>query len=309
MSAALRATAVFASLLAAGCYGVENDLESDTAALSASEDGATSNVGSLDAPRGIEELDGFLLYWKQHSNWEQGACLELRLRNTGCAVENWEVALDLDQQLTYWADEGGAFFWPQGDVVLVEPESSGYLGVNESTVFYFCAEPAVRIQAFDLRSLSTDCGDSGSSSSSDSGDDGSTTDDGGTGDDGSTGDDGTTDTTPTDYSGRVVDGDIQMIYNYDELNTEGLNCYDLTFQNNGDEPVTMDQVAFAMSDAVVDVSNPETGSAYVTADGSEIIYAPDTGARWIAAGARSDEFSLCWTPRGGIESMTVTVVD
>ena len=70
MSAALRATAVFASLLAAGCYGVENDLESDTAALSASEDGATSNVGSLDAPRGIEELDGFLLYWKQHSNWE-----------------------------------------------------------------------------------------------------------------------------------------------------------------------------------------------------------------------------------------------
>lgn len=283
-------TLLLTSLLAAGCY--ETGLvETDTGALAANEDGqASSNVGSLDAPRGRLELDGFSLYWKQHSTWEQGACVELRLRNTGCPVYNWEMALLLDQNLTYWADEGGAYFWPEDNLVLIEPEGSGSLSSNESQVFYFCAEPAVQVLDFDFRSLVNDCG--GSSEGSGSGSSGSGTD---SGDDGSSG-------SGSGASGFAYDRDMRVNYDFTSRRSDGLYCYDVSFTNTGDATSAYTSVSLFMYESVTfaELGDSETGTVAVSGD--TLTYTLDA-EQSLPAGATSGDVEMCWTPDSGVRDV------
>lgn len=290
-------------MASAGCYSATGDsLEGDTAALSG--DGASSNVGSLEGPRGIrDELsdEGLVLYWKQSANWDQGACLEMRLRNnSGCELKNWEMGLSVDQSLTYWADEGGAYFWPQDNLVLVESADGGSLASGGSAVFFFCAEPAVEISGLELRSSSSDCGGSGGSSGGSS--------DGGSSDGGSADGD---DPDPEALSGAVEDAGVRVLYSLDYSDTlsgEEFGCYKLRVQNTTSAAVRVESLDLEMSETVTGALARSEGYATVSTGGNLRYDVPEYRQE-IEAGGSFEVYGVCWTPIVPVDDVTVTLAD
>lgn len=226
----IRPLFLLGSLLAAGCYMAPSDsnvtaVETDGSALSNSEGGA-SNVGDISDGRGILYVDGFKLYWRQYSAWDEGACVDLRLKNeSGDDVQGWGLDLELSDELTAWYDEGGAFFFPTGDEVYLEADGNDELDAWDSATMYFCAEPAVDVDAFRVnwRGGSTDTS---------------------TGDD-DDGDDSTVDNPGFSGALESEDGVLDVVYSGVETSTQ--SCVEMLLRNASGETVGLSAVDFELS--------------------------------------------------------------
>ena len=148
------ATFLGAVLLTTGCYmPQEGELTPTAEGLeSASEDAAEGDgyTGSLDGGRGIMHSDGFKLFWQHYSVWDGGACTNLRLQNEDDPVRGWQMILHTSDAMTYWADDGGAFFFPDGDMIWVESEDNTVIERFESVEMYYCAEPAAELRGLEV---------------------------------------------------------------------------------------------------------------------------------------------------------------
>ena len=284
-SAALPARRAFALLMplvaASGCY--QPDDPTDTAEAEGGSGGGepSSNVGALDGARGIVSDGDYELYWKQYSAWAQGACVELRLKNNGCTVRGWEAELRADAVLTYWADDGGAYFWPDQDVILVEPETSSSLAGGSSAVLYFCAEPAVSIVDLSVMAREVDCADDGDST------------------DGT--DDGDDDPPP---GGSVTDGDLQLAYTFNYEDGPS-SCFSVQLRNTGDAPLTVSELYLEMSEPIESASAyPQTVPYVDAADDQQLNVLLPTYPFPLEPGERWMDMTLCYSPEAEIVGMT-----
>lgn len=153
MHSFIRLAAVTTLLGATGCYMAGDDDLVDGSTEGLSEAGGGDNgsaTGPVSGGRDIIEADGFKLYWEHYDAWEQGACTRLRLKNEGGEVRGWEMNLQLSENVTDWIDSGGAFMWLVDDQLTVEQEDFSDFESWESVEMYFCAEPAVEIDDFQI---------------------------------------------------------------------------------------------------------------------------------------------------------------
>ena len=128
-----------------GCYFTPNDaaVQGDGEGLSegSGSAGPDDTYGEVGDNRGKIEADPVTVYWQWYDTWDQGTCMKVTLRNDNDALAWWELNLQLDQELTLWTYDDGAFFWPEGDQIFIEPVSGGALPARSSRDLYYCAEP------------------------------------------------------------------------------------------------------------------------------------------------------------------------
>jgi hypothetical protein len=146
---------LFASALASGCYMAATDtVEESASGVSANtgSDSTGSSTGVIPEGHGILESSGFKLYWEHYDAWEQGACTRMRLKNEGGEVRGWEMHVELSEDLIQVFDYGGAYFWLGNSDDELSIEQSDYSDFDnwESVEMYYCAEPAVDIDAFTI---------------------------------------------------------------------------------------------------------------------------------------------------------------
>lgn len=134
----------------AGCYFTPNDatVEGDGEALAEGDGsrGPDAGYGEVGEGRGKLEEGPVTVYWQWYDTWDQGTCMKVTVRNGEDDLAWWELNLQLDQKLTLWTYDDGAFFWPEGDQIFVEPVSSGSLPARSTRDLYYCAEPLHEIQ-------------------------------------------------------------------------------------------------------------------------------------------------------------------
>ena len=220
-----------ALLALAGCYFTPNDqqVEGDVDGLTSTAD--SPRYGPVGEGRGKIEEGPFTVYWQWYDTWESGTCVELTVRNGEESLKWWDLRLRTDQELTQWTYEDGAFFWPDGDEIYIEPLSSGSFSARDTKSLYYCAEPLHVIEGIEVNyehsgDRDDDGGDGGDGSTD--GGDGST--DGGDG--GTDGDDGGIDPTRA-TRGELFPGPFTLRwYQFDEW--EQGNCTHVTLIN-GDQ--------------------------------------------------------------------------
>ncbi len=223
-----------ALLALAGCYFTPNDqkIEGDVDGLTSTGD--NPRYGAVGEGRGKIEEGPFTVYWQWYDTWETGTCVELIVRNGEKPLKWWDLRLRTDQELTQWTYEDGAFFWPEGDEIYIEPVSSGSFSARATKSLYYCAEPLHEITRIEVNYEHSghsngddgDDGGDGSDGSSDGGDGSTDGDDGGT-----DGDDGTDVTRAT--RGELFPGPFTLRwYQFDEW--EQGNCTHVTLIN-GDQ--------------------------------------------------------------------------
>lgn len=135
---------VLAALVGLGCYNTPAERDTGGAEGSAGGVGNTPK-GPIDEMRGQLTDGDFSVYWRHYDAWGSGACVELLLRNQGTASARVsELRLEAFDPLTYWADSGGAVFWPNGSLITAWPESTSISGGGIRRMYY-CAEPAAEL--------------------------------------------------------------------------------------------------------------------------------------------------------------------
>ena len=219
-------------VLASGCYSVSettDDTGASAEGLTGSGGSGGSSTGPVTGERGILQADGFKLYWEHYDAWEQGACTRLRLKNEGGEVAGWSMTIDLSDDITNWIDSGGAFMWLVDDQLLVEQDDFDDFESWESAEMYFCAEPAVELDHFDITYQSSE--DRGSSGGSDGGSDADPDD--------LPGFSGTMDY--TDADGRAAR------LTYESWITADLSCVDFEVENRSRTPLVIEGFRLALS--------------------------------------------------------------
>lgn len=145
-------TLLIASAVAmSGCYMAQEagvDSAVDGLETGPSEEGVSS-AGPLEGSRGILQADEMKLYWQHYSVWDGGACTKIRLKNEGAPVRGWQLRVEASDTMTYWADDGGAYFFPDGQDLWVEANDNAALESFDSVEMYYCAEPAVELVAME----------------------------------------------------------------------------------------------------------------------------------------------------------------
>jgi hypothetical protein len=144
------------SLLLSACYMQPSDSLLVTDGGDGSTGGEESSFGleggAGETKSGLVEDGDMRLYWAWYGNegWAEGTCVQMLLKNRGSTVSNWSAELQLNSAITAWTHYDGAFLFPYGDKLLVEPETSGTLSGGASLELSFCAEPRVEILALDM---------------------------------------------------------------------------------------------------------------------------------------------------------------
>lgn len=281
------AHAAFALLVLVGCYQPREEQTADTAtgggAPATGTDGSGStSYGSVGDDGGRLSDGDFTLYWRWYgdADWTSGSCVELRLRNNGSSVSFWEMELDLDAELTQWVYEDGGFFWPDGDRILVEPTGRGQLTRYESHLAYFCAEPAVRIDDFDITTVA----------GGDDDDDDRDDDD----------DDREDDDTMLGDAATGLDG-VRLYYRGVQ---EG-RCLELNLLNDGDTSWDVTETRLQFDD---DVELTDYWEALFRVEGGDL-YA--VWPRYLGALDPGDQFrgTACFEPLDAPASITVTATE
>jgi len=240
-TAALGSLFLVSAFATSGCYmaqeaGVDSAVEGLQGAPS---DEAMSANGPLEGARGVLEANGMKLYWQHYSMWEGGACTNLRLKNEGAAVRGWQMMIEASEGMTYWADDGGAFFFPDGQTIWVEAENNTGLDSFDSVEMYYCAEPAAELTAMEIWWRE------GGGELDDGGDDG---DDGGGG-----GDDGGGDDLPGGFSGIMdyTDGNGNSArLSYATWITSSVTCVDFEVENTGVRSVVIERFTIDFDDDI-----------------------------------------------------------
>lgn len=218
------------TLLLSACYMQPSDSllvteGGDDAAAGGEEASFGLGAGSGESRSGLVEDGDVRLYWSWYGNedWAEGTCVQMLLKNRGNTVSRWSAELQLDTSITAWTHYDGAFLFPYGDKLLVEPETSGSLAEGESLQLNFCAEPRVEILALDMDGDGLSSGSSSSESDADTDADADA--------DADTDADADADAGP---QGSVESADGDVLLEWDPNGTSnGGDCTQLTVTNQG----------------------------------------------------------------------------
>lgn len=283
-SYAARAAALLLLLAGPGCY--LNPRTADTGG--ATDDGGGSGgistpSGPLDALRGSLEDGDLAVYWRHYDAWDQGACVELLLRNQGTSsVRVSEISLLASDSFTYWADAGGATFWPDGAEITIWPDSTSLSGGGIRRMYY-CAEPAAELVGLDVTAVS-----SGSSA----------------------GDDDATDPVEPDVNaGSFSQG--ELVVTWRELWEDpdhGGTCLEFAAFNEGSTPMDLGVLRFEMSTAY-EITHYYGLTPTPLSDSLAILFPDYLGALPPIGEDLSDQFrgTVCLDPLALPESMEATI--
>lgn len=275
---------VFAALVGIGCYSTPSTR--DTGAVEGTGSGVGSTPkGPLDDLRGQLTDGDFAVYWRHYDSWETGACVELLLRNQGTSSARIsELRLEAFDPLTYWADSGGAVFWPNGSLITAWPESTSLSGGGIRRMYY-CAEPAAELLGLEVDAVRT---------SSDGSDDGSDGDD--------------TEVPEVNAGSFSQDG---LIVNWREMWDDpehGGTCVEFSAFNETSLPIDLGALRFEMS-GTFEITHSYGLTPTPVSDGLAILFPDYLGALPPIGEPLSDQFrgTVCFDPLVTPTAMTAAI--
>lgn len=278
-----------------GCYLqpsestlIPMDSASDTSSSGTNHGGRPDDGAVEGFQSGILNSDNAKMYWLWYGyeDWPNGNCVEMRLQNTGPAIKNWSAELDLDQSITKWVYNDGAWIFPSGDMLSIGSESSATLESNASVMLYYCAEPRTQPQAIRLTGTLVnpvtppvdDTGDTNTDTATDTGD--------------------------TSIFGSVTDSTRTLILQYSSAGytANGGECVDLVLFNQGTQ--TLSRIALALSfSGSFDIT---TLRGYISGvhNGNQLSLSP-TYTTTLAPG-QSNSGTICMDPLQSPTAMAAT---
>lgn len=287
-------TGIAGLAMLAGCYLSPNDPTANSEESGLTGSGASNTTyGEVGEGRGRFDEGPFTIYWRWYDTWEQGTCVQIDVRNNGDTLSWWDLTLDLDQPLTQWTYESGAFFWPEGDQLLIEPESSGSFSRRATKKFNYCAEPRAAIVGATVNYEYSGSGSSGSGGDGSSGDGGDgSSGDGDGGDGGSSG--------GLSERGELFPAPFTLRWRW-VSSWDGGSCTQVTLINGDRDLAEWELLLNLSGDARL---SSEWGAWYVPSGDSMRVEPNGSGV--LRAGATVD-FGYCTLPQTAITDARATV--